>query len=559
MNNNVTIVTGLWDLGRGKIDPSFSRTYEHYLEKFAELLKAPINMVIYIDPKDEEFIWKYRSPANTYIRHLTLDELRDRFEFFDTVQSIRVKPEWYLQAGWLTLSPQATLEYYNPMVMSKVFLLNDATYYNPFKSTHFYWIDAGIANTVHPGYFFHDKVFDNLEIYSRVYPGVTVLDYPYHGPEIHGFPADKMNEWANTEVTSVCRGGFFGGLKDDVNQFNVLYYGYLRDTLAQGYMGTEENILTLVAYRHPDRVNMFHINQDGMIWPMFERLKNVEELKKLPVKKTVGEHKTNLYVLGFNSPVQFETVCESIQLADPDMFSNTRKILINNSTDESLFSGYEEVCEVYGFEEIHRENLGVCGGRQYAAEHFDASDADFSIFFEDDMLLNPPKTTGETCISGFRKYIPHLYNTVLSIMVKERYDFLKFSFSEFYMNNNMQVSWYNVPQAVRTATWPEYDKLPEYGFDMNGPRTKISGIEAFNGVPYATGEIYYGNWPQIVSKEGNKKMFIDTTWSHPYEQTWMSHIFQLTLENKISPAILLASPVTHDRFEFYADGLRKES
>ena len=63
----------------------------------------------------------------------------------------------------------------------------------------------------------------------------------------------------------------------------------------------------------------------------------------------------------------------------------------------------------------------------------------------------------------------------------------------------------------------------------------------------------------IVSKEGNKKMFIDTKWTYPYEQTWMSHMYQLTKENKLRPAILLASPIWHERIKHYEPGERREN
>ena len=76
---------------------------------------------------------------------------------------------------------------------------------------------------------------------------------------------------------------------------------------------------------------------------------------------------------------------------------------------------------------------------------------------------------------------------------------------------------------------------------------------------YISGEIYYANWPMIVSKEGNRKMFIDTRWAHPFEQTWMSHIYQLTKEEKIRPAILLASPIWHDRIKYYQPEERREN
>ena len=54
-------------------------------------------------------------------------------------------------------------------------------------------------------------------------------------------------------------------------------------------------------------------------------------------------------------------------------------------------------------------------------------------------------------------------------------------------------------------------------------------------------------------------MFLDTKWKYPYEQTWMSHIYTLTKNQEIRPAILLASPITHNRVYFYGDKERKEN
>ena len=63
----------------------------------------------------------------------------------------------------------------------------------------------------------------------------------------------------------------------------------------------------------------------------------------------------------------------------------------------------------------------------------------------------------------------------------------------------------------------------------------------------------------IVSKEGNQKMFIDTTWGHPYEQTWMSHMYQKTVEGSLHPAVLLAAPIWHDRIKHYEPEERREN
>ncbi len=130
---------------------------------------------------------------------------------------------------------------------------------------------------------------------------------------------------------------------------------------------------------------------------------------------------------------------------------------------------------------------------------------------------------------------------------------------EFFGDNSTQWSWYNVPQDVRLKFWPEKPRLPNMGLDPNAPKTKFTKIDSHKGIPYATGEIYYCNWPQIVSRPGNKKMFLETTWAHPFEQTWMSHMYQQTVAGKLKPGLLLMTPTEHNRFDHYDRKLRKES
>jgi hypothetical protein len=152
-----------------------------------------------------------------------------------------------------------------------------------------------------------------------------------------------------------------------------------------------------------------------------------------------------------------------------------------------------------------------------------------------------------------------LYVKSLEIVKKENFDFLKLNYSEFFGDNGVQWSWYNVPQNIREKFWPNKTKLPQMGLDPNAPKTVYKNVLSYNGVPYANGEVYYSNWPQIVTKSGNKKMFLDTTWANPFEQTWMSYMFQMTKEYKLNPGILLMTPTEHNRFDHYDRGLRKES
>lgn len=560
----VTIVTGMWDLGRGNLDGWAHRPFDAYKENFFKLLKANISMCIWIPSSLEEEVWSIRKKHNTKVYIKEVEDFKTWFPFFEEHETIRTNPTWYNSVEWLSSSPQAALQMYNPMMMTKMFMVNDSALMNPFNTEYFYWIDGGLTSTVPSAKFTDGDVFRKIPLVYN--DSIVHIAYPYEpATEIHGFEKNALYSAcglsSNDPRILISRGGFWGGPKDLIHEYNKVYYGIMEFTINAGYLGADECLFTIAAYKYPDMIERFQIADDGLVYPFFDMLDRVQDFIKTRAKKPITHRtsKSNLYVLSFNSPQQFNSVCTSLQLSDPELFTRSRKVLINNSTDITLFDDYTRLCTEYGFEEIRRENLGVCGGRQFAAEHFDDSDADFYMFFEDDMHLNAPDVRGETCSNGFRKYVPNLYNAVLRIMLKENLDFLKFSFTEFYGDNSTQWAWYNVSQEVRTKYWPDYDRLPEHGTDPNAPKTQFTHIKVVDETPYVVGEVYYSNWPQIVSRAGNKKMFLETLWARPYEQTWMSHMFQLTKENKLHTGVLLASPITHNRFDFYDGSLRKES
>jgi hypothetical protein len=556
--SNITLVTGIWDIGRSNLSEGWSRSYQHYLDKFEQLLDVQENMIIFGDSELKEFVFTKRNESNTQFIERPLSWFTDS-EFFPLIQNIRNNPNWYNQVGWLGQSTQAKLENYNPLVMSKVFLLHDAKIFDKFDSEYMFWIDGGLTNTVHPGYFTHDKVLDKLSKYVSKF---SFISFPYGAEgEIHGFEYSKLNSIAGDKVTKVSRGGFFGGPKSTITDINGIYYGLLKSTLNEGYMGTEESIFSIMSYKHSDLINYFEIESNGLVGKFFEDLKNdslvPKNESKVSVENNLDTGKVGLYVLTFNSPNQFRTLIKSMQAYDNDYLLKTKKYLLDNSTDLTTTEEYLQLCEEHGFEHIKKENLGICGGRQWIAEHFNDTDLDYYLFFEDDMFFFPNE--GSVCRNGFNRYISNLYTKSLEIVKKENFDFLKLNYSEFYGDNGTQWSWYNVPQSVREEFWPEKPRLPEMGLDPNAPKTKFKSIISYRGLPYGSGEVYYCNWPQIVSRPGNKKMFLDTTWAHPFEQTWMSHMYQLTKKGELSSGLLLLTPTEHDRFEHYEGELRKES
>jgi len=564
-NKDLTVVTGLWNLSKP------GRSIDHYLQCFDLILKMEHFMFVYVPAEFEKFVWDRRSPDNTIVKIVELSDIKNNYyaPFWDKTQQIRTDPNWFNQTGeggWLKNAPQTVLEYYNPIVCSKMFMLHDAKVVNAFNTDYFVWLDAGIANTVYDKYFTENKVFEKIIPFLKTF---LFLSYPYiTNTEIHGFDKKAIDRFARSDVKYVNRGGLFGGHKDFLSQANSTYYSLLMDTLNQGYMGTEESIFSIMSHLEPHIYRRYELDENGLIVKFVQalledkaELVSVGDRKHTMPKGAYNEKttKTSLYMLTFNFPQQIEHTIQTWIKNSPDWLAKPRKILLDNSTDEAAKEGNKKVAEKYGFEHIITgKNGGICGGRQLAAEHFHESDSDYYFFFEDDMGFYGPEDE-PYCRNGFRTYVPDLYTKVHRIMAREEFDFLKLSYTEVYMDNNIQVSWYNVPQAVRSAVWPDYDRLPVSGLDPHAPRTKFERLDVQNELTYATGEIYYANWPMIVSKAGNKKMFIDTKWDHPYEQTWMSHMFQETMKKNITPAVLLAAPVKHNRIIYYKPEERREN
>jgi hypothetical protein len=553
MSSNITFVTALLDIKRSELDSNnFKRPFTQYIENFKKLLShlGDKNLVVYTD-QDTAKIIKSIKNDKTIIKHLSCDKLKHS-EYYEKIQIIRKNEAWRNQVGWLAESTQANLEYYNPMIFNKIHWLADVSESNPFDTEYFVWIDAGIANAqAHPGYFskdwFEERISEHLH-------RMLFLCFPYeHGNEIHGFDRIAMNKYAKAEkVKRVARATFFGGRKLEILFLSDQFRKLAHETLDNGHMGTEESLYTILTYLYPNMCNIEMIPEHGLIFDFFEKLQGKKYIH------SIHRDRTDLYITTFNSPAQFLETVRHIEKSCIDILEKSDKYVVNNSTDKNLTEQYDKLFKFYNFIEFKKDNIGICGARQFIADHFDTTNNKYMIFFEDDMLMNGPEFVNNKCKNGFRKYESDLYTKLLHIMNVENYDFVKFNFTEFFGDNSTQWAWYNVPQDFRKKHWPEHPNLPHNGLDKNPPLCKFTNIKSYRGLGYIEGEIYYCNWPQIVSKDGNKKMFLETKWQYPYEQTWMSYIYQKTVDRYIKPGLLLLSPVTHNRFDHYDAEIRKE-
>lgn len=269
---SITLVTVLFDLDRNSLEDDaykFKRDFKMYLDALENWLTHKYKKVVYTSKEIEEEMLKRISPeskATTKFIHTSKEEFSKRWlgpDNFAKIQEIRLSKEWRERAGWLGNSPQAALEYYNPLVMSKMFIMRDAARQNLWNTTHFLFIDAK-HNCRNPQYFtpLNDHIV-RAHMFEKFL--LTTFDYT-PTDEVHGFEYEKFNAYCNMndpkkrQVVRVGRGGIFGASAFVMEYITAMYDMVLTATLREGLMGTEENILSIVMYNVKQYVDEFSNN-----------------------------------------------------------------------------------------------------------------------------------------------------------------------------------------------------------------------------------------------------------------------------------------------------------
>jgi Methyltransferase FkbM domain len=252
-----------------------------------------------------------------------------------------------------------------------------------------------------------------------------------------------------------------------------------------------------------------------------------------------------LYAITYNAPGQLERWLTSMQAHAPDMLRLRRKFLLDNSTLPGTRDAYDALASRYGFTVLREGNLGITGGRYFCARHFHALTGAWALlWFEDDMMMAGPAPS--VCRNGFATHVPALLDRATTIVIKEDLDYLKLSFTEFYGDHHLNWAWYNVPAATRRQEFPDGDF-----------RTRIAYTGAENGVSYVIGELHYSNWPVLMTRRGNERLFVAK--GEPlYEQHSMADAFTLMRAGELRAGALLASPILHDRTFHYPADERRE-
>uniref|UniRef100_A0A0G4FLP0 Uncharacterized protein n=1 Tax=Chromera velia CCMP2878 TaxID=1169474 RepID=A0A0G4FLP0_9ALVE len=258
---NATLVTALFDLGRDRLE----RPFEEYLNRFRNFITTRLPTILFLDIKHktelEKLVDELLPPEQrqrTLILWRSTDWVQTNFAWMSEVKSLQESSEWNGLADWLSGSPQAKLPLYNPLVMSKMVLTAMAAEWNPFHTDSFLFVDAGHACNGNP-------------------PLTQELLMPWFRKllkvQVHGFKAEEFKRWIgdpHAHNVKVGRGGVFGGRREVLSVVSELFKVFLHHTLSEGLMGTEENILSLLAYRVPSLVARHNLEGHCTFWNLLE-------------------------------------------------------------------------------------------------------------------------------------------------------------------------------------------------------------------------------------------------------------------------------------------------
>lgn len=264
---SLNIVTGFWNFIP-------NRPEGMYLDNMKNILLLNHNITVFVPKKYEEFILEARCDKldKTDIIITELDDIKNKYfyEYYNKVESIRTNSKWYNSLSWLKHVPQGFSNWYNPVVMSKVFLMYESYKRNTFNSDTFVWIDAGITRHISPQ-LISDDIFQNMSMYIK---NVLFHSYNYTGGEVHGFNYDGFVKYTESTPPGFnCRGAIIGCDKNYMNSFKNEYSYYLNDTLDSGYLGTEESIFSLLSCVNPISYDRIHTPNSPLQNTFLEKMK----------------------------------------------------------------------------------------------------------------------------------------------------------------------------------------------------------------------------------------------------------------------------------------------
>ena len=247
MTPALTLVTGFWPQKHELV-----RTADVYTKLFEELVVHVDNTLPIVccpDPRIEEGVRRIAEKhpeSRIEIRPLPFEELhfaqgRERFAGLEPATN--------------SFSLRDTIEY-AIIVWSKAATVRTIAQENPFGSTHFAWIDYGIAHVAE----LLDVDWKQIEMFS------TTTDKLRIAERMATAPREIVDPWYfySTNSARVC-GGLITGTAARFDELTALFDDEIKRMIPTGTYALEEQVLAAVTALKPDMVERWYTDYYGVL------------------------------------------------------------------------------------------------------------------------------------------------------------------------------------------------------------------------------------------------------------------------------------------------------
>lgn len=240
----VTVVTGLFNIGRDEWDNQYQRTFEQYLDYFSKVLEVKANMVIFTEQEHLALIKDIRGKMRfkTYIIPTSITDLY-MFQHLNRILQIQNSPT-YAEGHPNPSAPEISKPLYNVVVCNKMDFMSRAV--EMVESDYYVWFDAGFS---------HGKIdFSTIELDMSKFinkPDKMTMISLQSLDAGKDDPRDFFLQYKDVVI-----GGVFGGTKEVIRRVRDLYYDLIEELFSKEIKDDDQFYNTILAKRHPELFNI---------------------------------------------------------------------------------------------------------------------------------------------------------------------------------------------------------------------------------------------------------------------------------------------------------------
>lgn len=255
---STTIITALYDIGRGSWPPPFNRSVDSYLGYFKNVLSMDANFVIFVEENMKETILKIRREFDpflfkTKIYCKPLKELEVFQKYYKRTQDVMTS-SFFLNNRKESHTPESFSPEYNLINFNKISFVEEVVLNNPFGTDYFMWMDAGFSHGKFP-----------CEIRDLTYPNPEKIklldDDKIHFLSLCGEHEMELDSYFSPRVTLA--GSMFAGKAKSLLKFKQVCFSVIEEFLDHGAMNDDQTIYAFAYMRNKNLFNLYRDNWFG--------------------------------------------------------------------------------------------------------------------------------------------------------------------------------------------------------------------------------------------------------------------------------------------------------